>query len=197
MDTNWHLQTSIHLLNNFCADRETFSYRALAHLKLEGLILRVNAKQQELTMIISTDEDYQTLREFLKPSQRLYQLLGIHFKMVHLVYGLPNEPAEKGIHLETFSLDSSPQSTDLRAPNSLGSRLRRALNIALQGHIGMLWLHNTDDIERLEALWKRGRITQLLDKQGIMHCYDFSEQLVKLWKTEQVDESKRVVITIK
>ena len=136
-----------------------------------------------------------------------FSILGYHlfsnfrevlFKTVHIVYGLPNEPAEKGIHLETFSLDFATQSTDLRAPNSLGSRLRRSLNIALQGHIGMLWLHNNDDVERLEALWKRGRITQLLEKHKIMHCHDLSEQLVKLWKVDhQIEESKRVVITIK
>jgi hypothetical protein len=197
MDTNWDLQTSIHLLNEFCADTELFSFRALVHLKLKGLRLQVNTERQELTMIISTDQDYQTLRWYLTPEKRLYQLLGLHFKNVHLVYGLLKESIEKHIHLETISFTSLANLTDLRDPNSLGARLRRALNIALQGHIGVLWLDRDEDVEHLDKLWKRGRVTQLLEKNEIMHCYDFSERLVKLWKHSDVAEDERVVITIK
>ena len=94
MVTNWNLQNSIYLLNDFCADTKTFSLRRLA-LKLKGLTLQVNTELRELTMAVGTDQDYQILRQQLAPSQRLYQLLGIHVKKVHLAYGLPNEPIEK------------------------------------------------------------------------------------------------------
>lgn len=197
MDTNWQLQSSIHLLNNFCADTETFSYRALAHLKLEGLILRVNTEARELTMVVSTDPDYQTLRSHLKPDQRLYQLLGLHFRIVQILYGLRNEPIEKAIQLETISLLSCTNSTDVRDPNSLGSKLRRALNVALQGHISMLWLQDENDIQQLKNLWMRARVTQLLEEHGIMHCYNFTDQVVKLWKPSHPEEGERIIITIK
>ncbi len=194
MDTNWHLQSSIYMLNQFCADTETFSKRALARLRLKGVALQVN--QQELTLVINADQDYQILRRYLTPKQRLYQLLGLHFKKVHIIYGLLNEPIPKSVHLETISLNSSTHSSDLRDPNSLGARLRRAINIALQGHIGVLWLHNEHDIEHLDALWKRGRVVELFQKHEIMYCYDANENSVKLGKLHCLEEGDRIVITI-
>ncbi len=196
MDTNWHLQSSVYMLNQFCADTETFSVRALARLRLKGLALQVNAEEEELTLVINADQDYQILRRYLTPKQRLYQLLGLHFKKVQIVYGLLNESIQNSIHLETILLNSSAHSSDLRDPNSLGARLRRAINIALQGHIGVLWLHNENDIEHLETLWKRGRVAELFQKHEIMYCYDASEKSVKLGKLHCLEESGRIVITI-
>jgi hypothetical protein len=196
MDSNWPLQSSIYMLNQFCADTDTFSVRALARLKLKGLALQVNVEQETLTLVIYADQDYQMLRKHLIPQKRLYQLLGLHFKKVQIVYGLPNESVENSVHLETISLNSSTDPRDLRDPNSLGARLRRAINIALQGHIGVLWLHNEHDIENLEALWKRGRVAELFQKHEIMYCYDVHEQSVKLGKPDCLEDSNRIVITI-
>ena len=196
MNTNWHLQSSIYMLNQFCADTESFSARALAHLRFKGFALQVNAEQQELTLVIYADQDYQTLRRYLTPKQRLYQLLGLHFKKVHIVYGLLNESIPNSVHLETIWLNSSTHLSDLRDPNSLGARLRRAINIALQGHIGVLWLHHENDIEHLEVFWKRGRVVELFKKHEIMYCYDANEKSVKIGKFHCLEQGDKIVITI-
>ncbi len=196
MDTYGNLQSCIHLLNDFCADTETFSFRKLALLRLRGLPLRVNAELRELTMVASTEEDYQTVQWHLNPSKRLYQLLGMHFKKVHIVFGIPNDPIENDMHLETLSLTESTCSTDLRSANSVGARLRRGLNVVLQGHIAALWLSDDDDIVHFKKLWKRGRITQLIEQHGIMHSYEAGGKLVKLWKSPS-PEGESFAITIK
>jgi hypothetical protein len=185
------------MLNDFCADTKTFSFRKLAFLRLRGLPLCVNAELQELTMVVSTEEDYQTVQWHLNPSKRLYQLLGLHFKKVHIVFGIPNDPIENAIHLETILLTDSPGSTDLRNANSVGARLRRGLNVVLQGHIAALWLYDDDDIVRFKKLWKRGRMIQLIEQHGIMHSYEAGGKLVKLWKSPHPEAGESVVITIK
>lgn len=193
---NWDLQNSLHLLNEFCADTNTFSFAKLAALKLKGLTLRVNAERQEITIVISTEQDYQTIQWHLTPSKRLYQLLGIHFKKVHIVFGMLDEPVENGIYLETISLVYCAHSTDLRDANSLGTRLRRTLNVALQGHIGVLRLHDDNDVKFLRKLWERGRITQLIEKYGIVPFDDDSGQLVKLWTPRRLENGEEIVIII-
>lgn len=196
MTTNWDLQSSIHLLNDFCADTRTFSFTKLSALKLKGLSLQVNARGRELTIVVSTEQDYQTIQWHLTPSKRLYQLLGIHFKRVHVMFGILEEPVENSIYLETISLSYSAPFTDLRDANSLGSRLRRTLNVALQGHIGVLRLHDENDIKHLKQLWDRGRITQLIEKYGIIPFDDSSGQIVKLWKPRRIEDGEEVVIII-
>jgi len=196
MITNFYLQTSIHLLNDFCAEAETFSFKRLATLRLRELALQVNAELRELTMVINCIEAHQfILQEHLVPDKRLYQLLGLHFKKVHIKLRLPDDPIEESIHLETILLGYEA-STNLRDVNLLGARLRRALNVALQGHTGVLWLHDDDDIEHLKVLWKRGRVTQLIEKNEIMHSYDANGKLVKLWKRGSSEENEEDVVTI-
>ncbi len=197
MNTGWILQNSIHLLNEFCADRETFSFKTLAFLKLKRLKLQVNAELRELTIIVSTIQDYQTLRVDLMPEQRLYQLLELHFEKVHILKGLLDEPIDKAIHLETLSLICFAQLTELRHPQSMGARLRRALNIVLQGHTAVLWLHDENDVKYFKKLWRRARVKQLLDIHEIMHSYTSNNQLVKLWKINCFDDVESIVITIK
>jgi hypothetical protein len=68
--------------------------------------------------------------------------------------------------------------------------------VALQGHTGVLWLHDDDDIEHLKVLWKRGRVTQLIEKNEIMHSYDANGKLVKLWKRGSSEENEEDVVTI-
>ncbi|HDN26527.1 MAG TPA: hypothetical protein ENG03_05435 [Thioploca sp.] len=196
MVTNWHLQSSIYLLNDFCADTQSFSLKKLAFLKLKGVTLQVNAELRELTIAIGTDQDYQILCGQLTPGKRLYQLLGIHFEKVHLAYDLPNEPVEKSILIETILLTSSTELTDLRDPNSLGARLRRTLNVALQGHIGALRLHDNDEVKHLRKLWERGRVIEIIEKYEMMHCYDSSIKLVKLWQPRHLKDAESVMIII-
>jgi hypothetical protein len=197
MASNWNLQNSIRLLNDFCADTEIFSFKALAALRLKELRLQIDAKSQELTIILSSIEDYQIFQQFLIPNQRLYQLLGLHFKQVHLFFGIPEDPLENSIHLETISLVSSTDSTDLRDPHSLGARLRRAINVALQGHVSALRLHDEEEMEHLKQMWDRGRIKQLLEKNDIIYCYDFNLHLVKLWNSHRlIDDREESIIFI-
>ena len=197
MDTGRVLRNSIYLLNEFCADSETFSFKVLPFLKLERLGLRINIESQELIIFISTDPDYQMLRAHLMPEQRLYQLLGIHFKQVQIVFGSKNAPIEKSIYLETISLDSSADLTDLRHPRTLGARLRRALNIVLQGHTVVLWLYDDTDVDSFKQLWVRTRVIQLFEEHKIMHHYDSEKRLVELWRVRCFDEGNGIVITIK
>jgi len=184
---------SIHLLNEFCADSDSFSFRGLDFLKLKGLDLRVNTEQQELTMIVSTDQDYQILQTYLIPEQRLYQLLGMHFKKVHIVLNQSDEP----VRSITFLLISFCKFSDLRQIESVGARLRRALNIALQEHTAVLWLYNDNEVGHFKKLWKRARVSQLLEKHKIIHNYDTERQLIKLWKLHSSNEGGNIVVTIK
>ncbi|RKZ43510.1 MAG: hypothetical protein DRQ41_05170, partial [Gammaproteobacteria bacterium] len=67
----------------------------------------------------------------------------------------------------------------------------------LQGHTARLWLHNQNDVEYFKKFWRRVRVKQLLEEHEIMYHYDFSNQLVKLWKLRCSDKGKNIVITIK
>lgn len=196
METTWDLQSSIYLLNDFCADPQVFSFTRLETLKLKGLRLHVDAPAEELTMVVSTEEDYRTIQWHLMPNKRLYQLLGIYFKRVHIVFGLQDEPLENDIYLETVGLGHAKHATDLRDANSLGARLRRTLNVALQGHIGVLRLYDDNDANTLRALWERGRITQLMEKYGIIPFDDSSGEIIKLWKPRRLQSGEEVVIII-
>lgn len=196
MDTTWDIQNSIYLLNDFCADAKSFSFSKLATLKLKGLVLHVDTVMQELTIVISTEQDYQALQWHLMPARRLYQLLGIHFKKVHIVFGPQDEPLENDIYLETVSLMRPANKADLRDANSLGSRLRRTLNVALQGHIGVLRLYDDNDADTLRALWERGRITQLIEKYSIVPFDDASGEIIKLWKPRRLKSGEEIVVII-
>jgi hypothetical protein len=191
-----NLQNSISLLNDFCADAETFSYHKMAHLKLWGMILQVDGRQGEVTIVVSASTDYQFIQDQLMPGRRFYQLLGLHFKRVHLRFGRLDEAVSNSIYLETIALVRFTQSPELRDVNALGSRLRRTLNVALQGHIGVLRLHNDDEVKQLKKLWERGRITQLIEQYGIIPFDDSSGQLVKLWKPRRLEPGEEVVIII-
>ena len=100
----WNLQNSIHLLNGFCADTQAFSYVTLSMLKLKELTLEINAPLKELIAVISTGKNYQTLQQHLTPDRRLYQLLGLHFRRIHLAFGVQGEPTKNSIYLETVFL---------------------------------------------------------------------------------------------
>jgi hypothetical protein len=183
---------SIHLLNEFCSDSDTFSFKGLTFLKLKGLNLQVDTEQQELTMIVSTLQDYQILQTYLISEERLYQLLGMHFKKVHIILNLSDEP----VRSITILLISFCKFSDLRQIESVGARLRRALNIALQEHTAVLWLYNNNELEHFKKLWKRARVTQLLEKHKIIHNYDTERQLIKLWKLHSSNKGRNIVVTI-
>ena len=198
MDSRWLLLNSIHLLNDFCAEMKSFSFKRLAILKLKELNLQVNAELQELIMGITSNENYHILHEHLLPGKRLHQLLSIHFEIVHIVYEISNQSVENSVPvlLETIKPNSSTTSCDLRDANLLGSRLRRALNVALQGHTCILWLHNDHDVEHLQILWKRSRVIKLLTEHKIHYNNNFAERMVKLWKDRSPEEGKGIVVTI-
>ncbi len=192
----WNLQNSIHLLNDFCADTHAFSYFALSALRLRGLALKVNAIAKELTIVISTEQDYHIIQSNLHPNCRMYELLSIHFRRIHIAFGLQMESVEKSIYLETVLLEKVTDRTELRDESSLGSRLRRTMNIALQGYIGVLKLRNDQEIEELRTLWERGRINQLLERYDIIPFDDADGQLIKLWKPRRLKEGENIVVII-
>lgn len=189
------LQNSIRVLNDFCSDTEAFSYHSLAHLVLDNLGLHIDAEKQEISLIISTVENYQTLLHQLNPSKRLHQLLSLHFQKAHLFFGTEGESVEKGIFLDTIMLGKGVEFLEVRNPEALGARLRRALNIALQGHIGVLRLTDERDISSLRAIWQRGRVTQLLNGYGIV-AFDDDKGLVKLWKPRRLEEGEQPIVII-
>ncbi len=190
------LSSSIHLLNDFCADVRRFSYTKLAALRLRGLLLNINVPRQELTLVVGSETDYQTLVEQLVPEKRLHQLLSIHFKKVQVGFGLQGEPADKSIMLEKIILESDTNPDDLRDMADIGARFRRALNVAMQGHVGVLRLHGDKDAEHLRSLWERGRITMLIEKYNISTANDTDRRLIKLWKPRNPDESNNEEVVI-
>ncbi len=192
----WNLQNSIHLLNDFCADKDTFSYFALSALRLRGLALKVNAITKELTVVVNTEQDYHIVQANLHPNRRMYELLSIHFNKVHIAFGLRMESVEKSIYLETVLLDQAVDRTELRDVSSLGARLRRTMNVALQGHIGVLKLHGEEEIDELRNLWERGRINQLLEKYEIIPFDDANGELIKLWRPRRLEEGENIVVII-
>lgn len=189
------LQNSIRVLNDFCADIDAFSYQSFAHLGLERLGVHINATKREISLVVSTVESYQTLLHQLTPTKRLHQLLSLHFQKVHLVFGTEGEPIENGIFLDSIMLGKISEPLELRDPEALGSRLRRALNIALQGHIGVLKLSDEHDISSLRAIWQRGRVTQLLEGYGIV-AFDDDKGMIKLWKPRRLAEGENPIVII-
>jgi len=197
MITNeWDLQSSIYLINDFCAETETFSYRRLAHFKFRGIKLGVNEPDGELTIVIGNEDDYQILQANLMPGRRFYQLLGLHFKRVLIRFGHLEDAINNTIYLETIALVRSAKENELRDINRLGARLRRTLNVALQGHIGVLKLHNDEEHKQLKKLWERGRIAQLLEQYGIEPFDDSNGELVKFWRPRRLEPDENIVIII-
>jgi len=191
-----NLQSTINLLNDFCADTQNFSYAKLVSIKLKGLTLKVEQTMGELSLMVNTEEDYQMLQWCLTPQKRFYELLGLHFKKVHLFFGAPDESIEQGIYLDTILLRAIPNCTGLRDANLLGTRFRRILNVALQGHIGVLKIDDNDEIEQLRIFWEGGRITQLLEKYDIVAFDDASGKIIKLWRPRRFKEGEQPVIVI-
>jgi hypothetical protein len=85
--TNLRLQTSIHILNEFCSDPDRFSYAKLSLLKLPAMTLHVNMLKKALTLIISSEEDYSLLLWHLTPGKRLHQLMSMFFKRILIGFG--------------------------------------------------------------------------------------------------------------
>ncbi len=192
----WKLQSSINLLNDFCADTQNFSYSRLAALKLFSFALEVDPPNQGLSILFSTDETYQALQWHLNPHRRLYQLLSLHFKKVHLFFGASSEPLDNAIYLDSIQLQTAQDRTELRDINSIGARFRRTLNIALQGHVGVLRFYDDQEIEQLRNLWERGRIEQLLETYDIIPFDDSSGQIIKLWRPRRFHEGEQVIVII-
>jgi|GEM_PF-710682 hypothetical protein len=191
-----NLQSTINILNDFCSDIQHFSYAKLAALRLPGITLQVNAKHHELSLVVSSEEHYQTLLWHLTPDKRIYQLLAMHFNKIHIGFGVQNEPVSNSIYLQTISLHSEVTTRDLRDVDKLGAKLRRTLNVALQGHIGVLQLSHAHDFEHLEALWQRGRIEQLIQKYSIVPFDDGNEQIIKFWRPRALKSHEQVVIVV-
>jgi hypothetical protein len=190
------LQSTLNILNDFCSDIQHFSYAKLAALRLPGITLQVNAKHHELTFVISSEEHYQTLLWYLTPDKRIYQLLAMHFNKIHIGFGVQYEPVSNSIYLQTIPLHSAVTTHDLRDVDKLGAKLRRTLNVALQGHIGVLQLTHGSDFEHLEALWQRGRIEQLIQKYNIVPFDDGNERIVKFWRPRALKSHEQVVIVV-
>jgi len=191
-----NLQSTINILNDICSDIQHFSYAKLAALRLPGITLQVNAKHHELSLVVSSEEHYQTLLWYLTPDKRIYQLLAMHFNKIHIGFGVQNEPVSNSIYLQTISLYSEVTTHDLRDVDKLGAKLRRTLNVALQGHIGVLQLSHAHDFEHLEALWQRGRIEQLIQKYSIVPFDDGNERIIKFWRPRALKSHEQVVIVV-
>jgi len=191
-----NLQSTINILNDFCSDIQHFSYAKLAALRLPGITLQVNAKHHELSLVVSSEEHYQTLLWYLTPDKRIYQLLAMHFNKIHIGFGVQNEPVSNSIYLQTISLYSEVTTHDLRDVDKLGAKLRRTLNVALQGHIGVLQLSHAHDFEHLEALWQRGRIEKLIQKYSIVPFDDGNERIIKFWRPRALKSHEQVVIVV-
>ncbi len=192
--TTTHLENSIRVLNDFCAD-SNFTVHHLTFLRLNGLILQVNAKQRQLKMLISTVAESKIILFHLTPTQRLYQLLTQHFETVDVMFGKLDD-IENAILLDTIILLAESNYPDLRDINSIGARLRRALNVALQGHIGVLKLHNDDETAELFTLLKRDRVKHLFEKYAIIHCHHDSGKLVYVCQASILEECKKTIIVI-
>lgn len=190
------LQSTVNILNDFCSDIQHFSYAKLAALRLPGITLQVNAKHHELTLVISSEEHYQTLLWYFTPNKRIYQLLAMHFDKIHISFGVQHEPVSNSICLQTILLSSAVTTRDLRDVDQLGAKLRRTLNVALQGHIGVLHLNHTSDFEHLEALWQRGRIEQLIQKYSIVPFDDDNGNIIKFWRPHALKSHEQVVIVV-
>ncbi|MCV6639390.1 hypothetical protein [Candidatus Albibeggiatoa sp. nov. NOAA] len=193
---NPRLQTSIHILNEFCSDPRRFSYAKLSLLKLPAITLHVNMLKKALTLVVSSEEDYTLLLWHLTPGKRLHQLMSMFFKRIFIGFGVQGEPIEQCIILEQIVLGGYVQPADLRSFDSLGDRLRRTMNVALQGHIGVLRLQGTEDMRHLKRLWMRGRIEKLLNAHHIVPFDDDSGNLIKLWKPHSVEEGQGIVIVV-
>jgi hypothetical protein len=196
IEGNSDLQNSIYLLNNLCADVQFFSYHQLTALKLKNLTLQVDTSSKILTIIVSSDQNYCTLLQHLFPGRRLYELLGIHFVNVQVAFGAQGEPTDSTVLLKTIPLKQTHKSTDIRDINALGARLRRTLSVAMQGHIGVLRLRDEREIRHLRTLWERSRVTQLIERYGIIPFDDSSGELVKLWRPRRLLSDEEVIIII-
>jgi len=191
-----YLQDDIRMLNDLCADTNTFSYSRLAAFRFPNFTLDVNPIQHELTIVISTEEAHGILLDQLHSTQRLAQLLSIHFKKVHIAFGVQGEPASNAIILDTVLLKFQQGVTEIRDTVHLGARLRRALNIALRGHVGVLKFKNDKEAKQLRLLLKRDRIKQLMARYDLMPFDDDSGKIVKFWKPRHLEEGEKIIIIV-
>lgn len=191
------LHNSIRMLNDFCADKEHFTIQQLPFLTLKDLVLRVNAEQQTLKMLVSTMPDSQILLLQLIPQERLYQLLAQHIHTIDILLGELDEPIENAILLDTIILlESSQDSSQMRDINAIGSRLRRGLNVAFQGHISILKLRNATEKTQFTKLVTQERVQQLCKKYGIIYCHNTDNSLIYLCQSSLLENCNKTLIVI-
>jgi len=191
-----HLQNSVRLLNDFCADTETFSFSGLSAFKFRNLCLKVDAILKELTLIVCNEQDYQAIQWLLGPGKRLRQLLGLHFNQVHIAFSMCESTLEYGILLETVPLKLSVSPSKLREATVLGTKLRRAMNIALQGHVSLLKLNGEEDVNTLDALLKRKRVVQIFEQYQLSKSYSEDGMSVKMWRANYRHGCKDITIIV-
>jgi hypothetical protein len=177
-----HLQNSVRLINDFCADTETFSFAGLSAFKFKGLCLKANPILKELTLTVCSEQDYQAIQWLLTPGKRLYQLLGIHFKQVHIAFSMHESTLEHNVLLETIPLKLMANSLKLRETSIIGTKLRRAMNIALQGHISILKIHDGEEVKALDALLQRERVIKIFEQYQLSKSYSEDGMSVKMWR---------------
>jgi len=191
-----HLKNSVRLLNDFCADTETFTFSGLSAFKFRNLCLKVNAILKELTLVVCNEQDYQAIQWLLSPGKRLHQLLSLHFNQVHIAYSLCESTLEKGILLETIPLKLLVTPSKLREATVLGTKLRRAMNIALQGHVSLLKLNSEEDVQALETLLKRRRVVRIFEQYQLSKSYSEDGMTVKMWRANYRHGSKDITIIV-
>ncbi len=181
---SWNIKTSIYLLNNLCADINGFSYDYLNAVQFEGISLWADETKKVLTLTVL---DYDIIEEFyqhLNYHKRLYKLLGLHFETLLLKLDHDGQC----YLIESVELNCKKDemgqflSKELRGQSELGLRLRRAINIALQGHIALLRVKNEEEASGLRELWQGGRMEKLSERYGIVPFDDNDANVIKFWQ---------------
>ena len=191
-----HLQNSVRLLNDFCADTETFTFSGLSAFKFRNLCLKVDAVLKELTLIVCNEQDYQAIQWLLSPGKRLHQLLSLHFNQVHIAFSLCESTLEQGILIETIPLKLLVSPSKLREASVLGTKLRRAMNIALQGHVSLLKLNSENDVKTLDVLLKRKRVVRIFEQYQLSKSYSEDCSSVKMWRANYRHGCKDITIIV-
>jgi len=191
-----HLQNSVRLLNDFCADTETFSFAGLSAFKFKNLCLKVDAILKELTLVVCNEQDYQAIQWLLTPGKRLHQLLSLHFNQVHIAFSVYELAPEHNVLLETIPLRFSVTPSKLREATVLGTKLRRAMNIALQGHVSLLKLNSQEDVEALETLLQRKRVIKIFEQYQLSKSYSEDGRSVKMWRANYRHGCKDITIIV-
>jgi len=191
-----HLQNSVRLLNDFCADTETFTFSGLSAFKFQNLCLKINVILKELTLIVCNEQDYQAMQWLLGPGKRLHQLLSLHFNQVHIAFSLCESTLEQGILIETIPLKLLVSPSKLREASVLGTKLRRAMNIALQGHVSLLKLNSENDVKTLDVLLKRKRVVRIFEQYQLSKSYSEDCRSVKMWRANYRHGCKDITIIV-